>query len=47
MTFRMSTSQSPVKFAFSESSLTLQMQTPRTMLQTRYYFGFYYFYAAA
>jgi hypothetical protein len=36
-----------IKFAFLKSSLTLQPQTPSTMLQTRYFFGYYYFYAAA
>jgi len=39
--------RTPVKFAFPESSLTLQPKTTRTMLQTRYFFGYYYFYAAA
>ena len=39
--------KAPVKFAFLKSGLTLQLQTPPPMLQTRYFFGFYYFYATA
>ena len=36
-----------LKFAFPKSSLTLQPQTHPIMLQPRYFFGFYYFYATA
>jgi hypothetical protein len=35
------------RVAFLKSSLTLQPQPTRTMLQTRYFFGYYYFYATA
>ena len=35
------------KFAFPAMVPTLQPQTPLMMLQTRYFFGFYYFYAIA
>ena len=37
----------PHKFAFLKSGLTLQPQTHLTMLQTRYFLGYYYFYATA
>ncbi len=36
-----------MKFAFPIRVPTLQPQTPQPMLQTRYFFGFYYFYATA
>jgi hypothetical protein len=35
------------EFAFPESSITLQSQPSDTMLQTRSFFGYYYFYATA
>jgi hypothetical protein len=35
------------KFAFLTTLTTLQPQTTQIMLQTRYFFGFYYFYATA
>ncbi len=44
---RAAPSMSASKLAFLKSSLTLQPQTPSLMLQTRYFFGFYYFYATA
>ncbi|MCI1187906.1 hypothetical protein MON38_10785 [Hymenobacter sp. DH14] len=47
MTFLIMARRAPAKFAFLQSPLTLQPQTTRTMLQTRYFFGYYYFYAAA
>ncbi|MGY3088181.1 hypothetical protein ACVWYF_001214 [Hymenobacter sp. UYAg731] len=47
MTFLIQCNQSPAEFAFLKSSLTLQPQTNPTMLQTRYFFGYYYFYATA
>ena len=47
MTGHIISSTKHIAFAFYESGLTLQPQTTRTMLQTRYFFGYYYFYAAA
>ena len=35
------------KVAFLKSGLTLQPQTPPVMFQTRYFFGYYSFYATA
>jgi hypothetical protein len=35
------------EFAFLTTLTTLQPQTTQIMLQTRYFFGFYYFYATA
>jgi len=35
------------KVAFLKSGLTLQLQILPTMLQTRYFFGYYTFYAIA
>ena len=47
MTFLFSATKGHADFAFLKSSLTLQSQTTSTMLQTRYFFGYYYFYATA
>ncbi|NKI87697.1 hypothetical protein HBN54_000276 [Hymenobacter sp. 1B] len=47
MTFQLFCSEPRSKFAFPKSGLTLQLQTHPTMFQTRYFFGYYTFYATA
>ncbi len=47
MTALLMFNETHTEFAFPESSITLQSQPSDTMLQTRSFFGYYYFYATA